>query len=431
MGQSHGQGARSYATRNSSSFSFSTSSTFKTIPEDSIYLKKQSSTHLSGNEDIKLTNRGTGKSSSHSASTSVSIKKDNVFNYKGPADGQQINLEDFISNDLIPFKTWEGQKLCQEDERIRKAFVTYITSFDWMEKLGRRVFEILSRSIPSEEVSQHVLFHGFLVHPRSRDSSSSHSRNRTDDAAKMSKCSQLKTNAFPPSFDLSCLTVDEQSALLLATLWPIFVASVEFMQISSSQIANPARSLCSPAFGNDTIAEREKIRRVKDIFYHIVMDLKDEDIDNMLAEGRWLERVLSFVDNAPVALFVASPEPKSRLEFPLVYVNSALEIMSKFDREEVLGCSMLQSSPQKEEEYTELVSKVISRGIGLKVVLTNVRKDKSEFINFLSMRPVYSRDGIYTHIVGVQCDASKEKFTLEDLTTAEEFQLIVSNILQG
>lgn len=456
MGQNHS--SKSYSTRNSAaSFSFSSKSSFKTIPEDSIYLRKQSSSRssVSFSDDgpaqcSKLASKGSliiGKSTSRSSSTSISIKKDEWSSSSHRHNFQErsklrdtAHSGEFLRNDLIPMKTWEGQRLCQEDESIRKTYIEYITSFSWMDMLGRRIAEILSHKVSSLEATDHLLFDDYLVCPRERSSLSDEQNNREDVSSKMMRLSELRTK---DSMNVGGTTVasyftDEQlSYLLLATVWPIFVVSPDFARVApyhveiDSNIKNIIQPMDSPLSPHGRNTEMDKVRYIKDIFYHIVMDLKDQEIDNLLVDGCWIEKVLEIVEYTVIPVSITSPDNHIK-EFPIVYVNQAFEKMTLFDRSEVLGHNYyLLQSPNTERDYVRKVADAISKGSGVKVVMINSRKDGNDFMNLVSLRPIYDPDGNYIYTLGIQCDSSRNDLSLKDIKLAEDFQLIFCNIMKG
>lgn len=47
--------------------------------------------------------------------------------------------------------------------------------------------------------------------------------------------------------------------------------------------------------------------------------------------------------------------------------------------------------------------------MSLKLALTNVKKDGSSFLNFLALKPVFSRDNQYAYVIGISYDLAMAK----------------------
>ena len=107
-------------------------------------------------------------------------------------------------------------------------------------------------------------------------------------------------------------------------------------------------------------------------------------------------------------------------DLPLVYVNPAFEVMTGYSFEEVQGrnCRFLQqmSAPNvevqrlpraefdRDQRAVETLRSAIRERRECLVVLRNYRKDGSMFWNELSLSPIRNREGVMTHIVGIQTD---------------------------
>ena len=94
-------------------------------------------------------------------------------------------------------------------------------------------------------------------------------------------------------------------------------------------------------------------------------------------------------------------------DMPLVYVNPAFEVMTGYALEEVIGknCRFLQGK-DKDQPALTVVREAIRERREVVVILKNYRKDGTFFWNELSLSPIRNRDGVVTHIVGIQSDAT-------------------------
>ncbi|WP_285165116.1 PAS domain S-box protein [Shewanella goraebulensis] len=104
---------------------------------------------------------------------------------------------------------------------------------------------------------------------------------------------------------------------------------------------------------------------------------------------------------------------------PIIFINKAFSTITGFSAEEVLGknCRFLQG-PNTEKDLIKHLSHAIHKGKACDVVITNYTKTGNEFINNLSIGPVYNSNKELTHYIGVQTDITEEK-RKEEASTAE------------
>ena len=94
-------------------------------------------------------------------------------------------------------------------------------------------------------------------------------------------------------------------------------------------------------------------------------------------------------------------------DMPLVYVNPAFEVMTGYSLEEVRGknCRFLQSDDIDQPGLT-LVREALRSKREVIAILKNYRKDGRAFWNELALSPIWNREGILTHFVGIQMDVT-------------------------
>jgi len=97
-----------------------------------------------------------------------------------------------------------------------------------------------------------------------------------------------------------------------------------------------------------------------------------------------------------------------RPDCPLIYVNKGFERLTGYTREEVVGrnCRLLQG-PDTDPVAVGRMRTAISAGEPVILDLLNYRKDGEKFWNRVSLKPVLSRDGRVTHVIGIQSDISR------------------------
>jgi PAS domain S-box-containing protein len=88
---------------------------------------------------------------------------------------------------------------------------------------------------------------------------------------------------------------------------------------------------------------------------------------------------------------------------PIVFANDAFLAHSGYEREEILGrnCRFMQG-PQSEPAMVSKFRMSIAALAMAEIVITNYRKDGSQFVNHVLLRPLRQKDGKETLIVAVQ-----------------------------
>ncbi len=94
---------------------------------------------------------------------------------------------------------------------------------------------------------------------------------------------------------------------------------------------------------------------------------------------------------------------------PLVYANEAFELITGYDREEIMGrnCRFLQGD-DRDQEGIEQIRKAMRENTPLTVTLRNYRKDGALFYNRFSIRPLFDRQGRVIYYLGVQYDVTNQ-----------------------
>ncbi len=94
-------------------------------------------------------------------------------------------------------------------------------------------------------------------------------------------------------------------------------------------------------------------------------------------------------------------------DMPLMYVNPSFELMTGYSLEEVerKNCRFLQQEDRDQPGLT-LIREAIQQKRQTTAVIRNYRKDGSCFWNELTLSPIFNRDGVLTHFVGIQMDVT-------------------------
>jgi PAS domain S-box-containing protein len=113
------------------------------------------------------------------------------------------------------------------------------------------------------------------------------------------------------------------------------------------------------------------------------------------------------------------------LQGTILKVNQALEAMTGYTREELLGQTprLFKSGRHAPEVYAELWRTVLG-GASWQGELTNRRKDGSLFQASLTVSPIRDARGRLTHFVGIQRDVTAHKQLEQQLLQAQKMQSI-------
>jgi PAS domain S-box-containing protein len=101
---------------------------------------------------------------------------------------------------------------------------------------------------------------------------------------------------------------------------------------------------------------------------------------------------------------------------PIVYANAAFELITGYDREEIIGrnCRFLQGEDRDQPEI-ERIREALRGHQPVTVTLRNYRKDGTLFFNRFSIHPLYDREGRLIYYLGVQYDVTEQVRAKEEL----------------
>jgi PAS domain S-box-containing protein len=101
---------------------------------------------------------------------------------------------------------------------------------------------------------------------------------------------------------------------------------------------------------------------------------------------------------------------------PIVYANAAFELITGYDREEIIGrnCRFLQGDDRDQPEI-ERIREALREHQPVTVTLRNYRKDGTLFFNRFAIRPLYDREGRIIYYLGVQYDVTEQVRAKEEL----------------
>jgi len=101
---------------------------------------------------------------------------------------------------------------------------------------------------------------------------------------------------------------------------------------------------------------------------------------------------------------------------PIVYANEAFELITGYDREEIVGrnCRFLQGDDRDQPEI-ERIREALRNHTPVTVTLRNYRKGGELFMNQFSIRPLFDQQGRLIYYLGTQYDVTEQLRAEEEL----------------
>ena len=193
------------------------------------------------------------------------------------------------------------------------------------------------------------------------------------------------------------LTADDQR-LLRESLSPVTREIRPFRKLINHYRHRDGHEVFTESTGKPLLNERGETLRWRGVDTDITAKKRVEDM------VRLRERA---IEAASVGIAIADARHP---EYPTIYVNSALERITGYSEEEMLGKSLrfLQGQGTDESDQ-ELIRKALHSGHRCEVVIKNYRKDGSGYWSELVLSPVSDEKGCLTHYIGIIADVSERR----------------------
>lgn len=184
--------------------------------------------------------------------------------------------------------------------------------------------------------------------------------------------------------------------------------------------------------GFDIGCDLRGIRRIQQTLKSALKSASDADLKIVMNGGQWVDGSMHAVDRMPLSVMVSANISGDYEISPLVYVNKGFETLTLYNSAEVLGKTpeFLQND-NTEKDQVELMKQKRKELQSCKVVVNNVKKDGSDFVNLLSVSPVFdkvTKKCIY--FVGSLYDASHSLACMKDIKTIDNNMALIRFLLQ-
>lgn len=339
----------------------------------------------------------------------------------------------FPTEKLIPQTIWDAQITLTMNQCMREVFMSYFYSYAWTDQLTDETTAAAFSSTKRRPTNETCIsFNDYTV---KRRTSSSDSKEMESVATTMMRCTQLKIRDSMESTrrkaHVECVFASGQLAnILIASLWPLFVLTDAYT-MAMAGINEPFLLYEDPTGSATPKHENDKQRQLKELYVQTVQHLSEYDLEQLLKRGKWCEACLQHLEELPFSLSLTRSTPHTNMA--IVFVNRAFEAMTQYPRTEVLGNGheLLQCINTEVDQLAK-IRESLSKHEAVKVAITNKRKHGQEFLNFLALKPILSReDGGFSLTLGIQYDISTTNASLKELKMINDCLSIVGNMLRG
>ncbi len=175
-------------------------------------------------------------------------------------------------------------------------------------------------------------------------------------------------------------------------------------------------------------------KRIQYLYLDELENTSAEELEPLLRSGAWTADFLAAMDEMKMSLTIATAPQETKQDYKpsaLVYLNTAFETLTQHSRLDLLGgtCRVLQSKCT-EKEQIGVMRQCVEQGEACKVAVCNVRKNNTEFVNFVALMPFYTTHNEYKYMIGLQYDASDGDASLRDIKMIDDYLMLVNNLLR-
>lgn len=341
----------------------------------------------------------------------------------------------------------KGCDIFLRNEDAREYFIDFLKKEDWKKNLGT----IACARILSDKQ------HWITEIPSSAYSDFSFPAKPSLTISKVENFTKWEKETVEGIYD----TKWKLRTILLATVFPLFLKSTQykaFLELKSFESDVMVELPREDIHDGTTREERlnnlfltTPLSNTKDVIASATETVDCIEMKNLLSAGQWIRNIFAAVEDLRLCVSIATASNERR-GFPLIYVNKAFEQTTGYSRSQIVGqnCKFLQSDKTEQDQILQL-SNALAEAQPVKVAITNRRKDGSgklffspsyylfankaqyycttDFLNLLSMKPVFDQNGVYSYVIGVQCDYSREDLYVQDIKLVDDLLAILPNMM--
>lgn len=331
-------------------------------------------------------------------------------------------------------RLFDVAKLISSDPRAQTAFCTYVKGGEWGSHVNIHLLKKLlienSHFIPQENVTFSI--NDYKFPPGTASLLNRYLGNRTQ--RHFNNAMLMRAGGRNALSETDAVSI---RSLLISSVFPWFIISKEYKALEESDASFTGKSVTDLLYKNkeDSIspAAESTMGSEADAASGEQVWEMDRLVDNLfldiLSKKTWMDHVNTIIDNFSLCVSISTADPR-RKGFPLIYVNKTFLTTTGYTAEEVLGqnCRFLQCM-RTEEDQVKKLRNALRNAEPIKLGITNVRKDGTEFFNMLALRPVFDLNGNYTHVVGVQYDITQATSSSADVQRVDDLLHILPNLM--
>lgn len=301
----------------------------------------------------------------------------------------------FVNHELV-----QGSKYLADDETFRTAFVNYIKSGLWIEKLAKLVREDKANTdiapmLAHSPMSASVNNFSFKEYQSSKTidelemSTKEWSSSKRTTASSQSPKNSLKSTTyktdenFNESYvsieDFRCFNSPQLIAILANVLYPLFITHSELDSSSQSGVESMSSELM------DAVGLR-KPKRVQEVFLGMAAYFDESALHAELQTGAWVACLPETFDAYMQCITISDTSQEG---CPIVYANKAFLNLTGFTSTQVCGNNFsILNGPKTEESQIKLLDETVKFQRAAKINITHYTSgSRREFPNFIALKP--------------------------------------------
>eukprot|EP01038_Epipyxis_sp_PR26KG_P015730 gene15730-21294_t len=190
------------------------------------------------------------------------------------------------------------------------------------------------------------------------------------------------------------------------------------------------------------------------MFSQCILYKSKNEWQELIGNGNWAYQLASFIENCPYAISVSHSKPISLPSisiveykqlsrkmrrfyalpyFPLVFTNNMFEELTLYSKEEDMSNQSffwMQPHYKSEQQQISLLTNALTYGKATKVAMTAKRKNGSEFLDFMALRPVYNVKGEYSFMICIHYDIQQESSSYKQFGEIDHLLTILTSMLR-
>lgn len=313
----------------------------------------------------------------------------------------------FVNQELM-----DGGKALVENETLRSAFVSYIKSGAWVDKLATLVptckamlfnegmLAGLELTLDKEPVRKYKV-PAAKVNDIGRaclrgDLDTLLSRTTLNSFMSISSPSHGHLDSFNDSYnnmeDCKCFTADQMVSILFNVLFPIFKVSSTHENVKWGSSIGCLNSTNPPEMN---VLYPKSSQRIIDVLLGCAAYFEKSDLLSRLQQPSWLSSIVQAVDNYALGITISDVTTTGD---PIVYSNKAFQFSFGYTSDEITSTNIaILNGPATEPEQIAIIHAAMCERKSVKVGVTHHTNSGAAVLNLVAIRAV-GRYSVAVHL---------------------------------